>query len=68
MYIGGCDSSVGRTILTHRVEAEGGRMVLRDTALSLERQIEQINEMLDMGIELLILTPVDVEGLNEDSV
>lgn len=51
--------------ITHRVEAEGDRMVLRDPALSLERQIEQINEMLDMGIDLLILTPVDVGGLNE---
>lgn len=51
--------------ITHRVEAEGDRMILRDPALNVERQIQQINEMLDMGIDLLLLTPVDVGGLNE---
>lgn len=51
--------------ITNRVEAEGDRMILRDPALNLERQIQQINDMLDMGIDLLILTPVDVGGLNE---
>lgn len=50
--------------ITDRVEAEGDRMILRDPALNLERQIQQINDMLDMGIDLLILTPVDVGGLN----
>lgn len=51
--------------ITYRVEAEGDRMVLRDPALSVERQIEQIQEMLDMGIDVLILTPVDWERLTE---
>lgn len=51
--------------ITYRVEAEGDRMVLRDPALDVERQIEQIQEMLDMGIDVLILTPVDWERLTE---
>ena len=33
-----------------RIEAEGDRMVMRDPALDVERQITQIEEMLDMGI------------------
>lgn len=49
--------------ITHRVEAEGDRMVLRDPALDVERQIEQIQEMLGMGIDVLIITPVDWERL-----
>lgn len=47
-----------------RVEAEGDRMVIRDPALNSDRQIEQINEMLDMGIDVLVLAPVDWKGLN----
>ncbi|MDE5910549.1 MAG: sugar ABC transporter substrate-binding protein [Lachnospiraceae bacterium] len=49
--------------ITYRVEAEGDRMVLRDPALDVDRQIEQIQEMLDMGIDVLIITPVDWERL-----
>lgn len=51
--------------ITYRVEAEGDRMVLRDPALDVERQIQQIQEMLDMGVDVLIVTPVDWEGLTE---
>lgn len=51
--------------ITYRVEAEGDRMVLRDPALDVERQIEQIQEMLDMGIDVLIVTPVDWERLTD---
>ncbi len=51
--------------ITYRVEAEGDRMVLRDPALDVERQIQQIQEMLDMGVDVLIVTPVDWEGLSE---
>lgn len=47
-----------------RVEAEGYRMVLRDPALNTDRQIEQIDEMLDMGIDVLVLTPVHWKSLN----
>ncbi len=51
--------------ITHRVEAEGDRIVLRDPALNADRQIEQIREMLDMGIDVLIVTPVDWARLTE---
>ncbi|HBA67772.1 MAG TPA: GntR family transcriptional regulator [Lachnospiraceae bacterium] len=51
--------------ITYRVEAEGDRMVLRDPALDVRRQIEQIQEMLDMGVDVLIITPVDWESLTE---
>lgn len=46
-----------------KVEAEGDRMILRDPALNADRQIEQIEEMLDMGIDMLVLTPVNWESL-----
>ena len=51
--------------ISHRVEAEGDRIILRDPALSTDRQKEQIEEMLDMGIDVLILTPVNDAGMTE---
>lgn len=48
-----------------RVEGEGDLMVLRDPGLDVERQAEQINSMLDMGISALILTPVSFDGLSD---
>lgn len=51
--------------ISQRVEAEGDQIVLRDPALSVERQIDQINEMLDMGIDVLVLTPVDWNSLTD---
>ena len=51
--------------ISHRVEAEGDRLILRDPALSVERQVEQIGMMLDEGISVLILTPVDSDGLTD---
>ena len=51
--------------ISHRVEAEGDRVILRDPALSVERQVEQIQMMLDKGISVLVLTPVNAEGLTE---
>lgn len=38
-------------------------MVLRDPALNAGRQVEQIYEMLDMGIDVLVVTPVEAESL-----
>ncbi len=52
-----------REEINARVEAEGDRTVLRDPALNVKRQTEQIDDMLDMGIDVLILTPVDWEKL-----
>lgn len=51
--------------IAHRVEAEGDRMILRDPALDVERQIEQIDDMLDMGIDVLVLTPVESGRLTQ---
>lgn len=51
--------------ISAKVEAQGDRMILRDPALDEERQIEQISQMLDMGIDVLILTPVNWESLTE---
>ena len=51
--------------INDRIEAEGDRMVMRDPALDPERQIKQIEEMLEMGIDALIVTPVDSGGLTD---
>lgn len=49
--------------ISARVEAEGDKMILRDPALDADRQVEQIEEMLDMGIDVLVVTPVKQESL-----
>ncbi|MDE6055041.1 MAG: substrate-binding domain-containing protein, partial [Lachnospiraceae bacterium] len=49
--------------ISARVEAEGDKMVLRDPALNADRQVQQITEMLDMGIDVLVVTPVEQKGL-----
>lgn len=49
--------------ISARAEAEGDRMMMRDPALDADRQVEQIREMLDMGIDVLVVTPVEWEGL-----
>lgn len=46
-----------------RVEAEDDQLILRDPALDPDRQIEQIKEMLDLGIDVLVVAPVDWERL-----
>lgn len=51
--------------ISYRVEAEGDRMMLRDPALSVERQIKEIDDMLAAGIDALVLTPVDSGSLTE---
>lgn len=48
-----------------RIEAEGDRLVMRDPALNVERQIAQIQDMLDMGVDVLVVTPVDSEKIGE---
>ena len=49
--------------ISARIAAEGDRMMLRDPALDAGRQKEQIQEMLDQGIDLLVITPVEWESL-----
>ena len=48
-----------------RVEAEGDKLILRDPALNAYRQNDQILEMLEMGIDVLIVTPVEWESLTD---
>lgn len=49
--------------ISARVEAEGDKLMLRDPALDAGRQNDQICEMLDRGIDALIVTPVEWESL-----
>ena len=48
-----------------RVEAEGDKLMLRDPALDASRQNRQILDMLAMGIDALIVTPVEWESLTD---
>lgn len=48
-----------------RAELEEDQVVLRDPALNADRQIEQINEMIRMGIDVLVVTPVDWKSLSD---
>lgn len=49
--------------ISARIDAEGDRMILRDPALNADRQIAQIDGMLDQGIDVLVVTPVEWESL-----
>lgn len=51
--------------ISARAEAEGDRMVLRDPTLDADRQSSQILEMLDLGLDVLIVTPVEWESLTD---
>lgn len=41
--------------ISAKVEAEGDRFILRDPALDADRQKEQIEEMLQKGIDVLVV-------------
>lgn len=45
------------------VENHGDILITRDTALSVERQAEEIKELVDRGVELLFVNPVDWEQI-----
>lgn len=49
--------------ISARAEAKGDRFILRDPALDANRQKEQIEEMLNEGIDILVVTPVDSKSL-----
>ncbi len=49
--------------ISARIEVEGDRILLRNPALDAERQIAEIEEMMDAGIDGLILTPVELGGM-----
>lgn len=41
------------------VENHGDALISRDPALSVDRQVEEIRELIDMGVELIFINPVD---------
>ena len=41
------------------VENHGDILISRDPALSVERQVEEIRELIDLGVELIFINPVD---------
>ncbi len=45
------------------VENQGDILITRDTALSVERQAEEIQEMVDRGVDVLFVNPVDWERI-----
>lgn len=51
--------------IMNRAEIEEDQVVLRNPALSSRRQIEQIDEMIGMGIDVLVVTPVDWKSLTD---
>lgn len=50
--------------IVNRAEMEGDQVILRDPALDAGRQIEQIDAMLAMGVDVLVVTPVDGKSLS----
>lgn len=47
------------------VEARGDVLITRDPALNLDKQIQQIREMIDRKVAAIFLNPVDWQGLDE---
>lgn len=41
------------------VENHGDILISRDPALSVDRQVEEIRELIDLGVELIFINPVD---------
>ncbi|MFV0504981.1 MAG: substrate-binding domain-containing protein [Lachnospirales bacterium] len=51
--------------IRHEIELRNGVLITRDPVYSKEKQIEQIYDMIDLGIDALILNPVDYAGMDE---
>lgn len=51
--------------ISNRIEIEEDRLILRDPALDAQRQIDQIDEMIDLGIDVLVVTPVEWDRLTD---
>jgi len=49
--------------ISARVESEGDILILRDPVLDAQRQLKQINKMLDEKINVLVVTPVNWKTL-----
>ena len=48
------------------VKEHGDQLITLDSAMSLKKQKEQIQYLMDQQVEALAITPVDYEGLKED--
>lgn len=48
------------------VKEHGDQLIILDSAMSLKKQKEQIQYLMDQQVEALVITPVDYEGLKED--
>lgn len=48
------------------VKEHGDQLITLDSAMSLKKQKEQIQYLMDQQVEALVITPVDYEGLKED--
>lgn len=48
------------------VKGHGDQLITLDSAMSLKKQKEQIQYLMDQQVEALVITPVDYEGLKED--
>lgn len=45
------------------VESRGDKLVAYDPALDQARQIDQIDDMIELGVDAIFLTPVDLKGV-----
>lgn len=48
------------------VKEHGDQLITLDSAMSLKKQKEKIQYLMDQQVEALVITPVDYEGLKED--
>ncbi len=49
--------------INSRIEEEGDQFIVRDAALDSARQIEQLNQMIEQGVDALVIAPVDWQSL-----
>ena len=45
------------------IEAKGDRLISRDASMDSDKQLDQILELIDAGVEVLFLTPVEWDNL-----
>ena len=52
-----------KKVIAETLEEEGHKLIVKDPDNSSDKQIEQIREMIEKGIDVLILAPVDREAI-----
>ena len=45
------------------IEANGDRLISRDASMDPDKQLDQLRELIDAGVEVLFLTPVEWDNL-----